>query len=42
MKRTTLVAQNSKIAPEPERLDLVVRGGTTLRLASSTRLLRNL
>ena len=27
MKRTTLVAKNSKIAPEPERLDLVVRGG---------------
>jgi allantoinase len=27
MKRTTLVAKNSKIAPEPERLDLIVRGG---------------
>ena len=27
MKRTTLVSKNAKIAPEPERLDLVVRGG---------------
>ena len=26
MKRTTLVSKNAKIAPEPERLDLVVRG----------------
>jgi len=27
MKRTTLVSKNAKVAPEPERLDLVVRGG---------------
>lgn len=27
MKRTTLVSKNAKISPEPERLDLIVRGG---------------
>ena len=27
MKRTTLVSKNAKITPEPERLDLIVRGG---------------
>jgi allantoinase len=27
MKRSTLVKKNAKISPEPERLDLIVRGG---------------